>query len=131
MDLANQVLVSQDFMSNEFNMKGYMHIAGLVDQSVVQQIVEEAKAIFTKQMKYLGIVESHNLDDVTFNSGLFRLFEENRAVFINCGKHIQHLVSLHKLGTSDILIDVLKNNGLAKPNICTRPVLYFNKPGRT
>jgi ectoine hydroxylase-related dioxygenase (phytanoyl-CoA dioxygenase family) len=59
---------------------------------------------------------------------MFRLFEENTNVFINCGKQVQHLISLHRLSLNDKVISLVKDVGLSFPNISTRPVLYFNHP---
>lgn len=60
---------------------------------------------------------------------MIRLFNEHESVFINCGKIIQSgLLELYKLPVEDKLINEIKNLGLEFPNLCTRPVLYFNHP---
>jgi len=46
---------------------------------------------------------------------------------MNCGKHIQHLASLHRLGTEPKILEYLQKLGMTFPNICTRPVLFFNQ----
>jgi ectoine hydroxylase-related dioxygenase (phytanoyl-CoA dioxygenase family) len=60
---------------------------------------------------------------------MIRLFEDHEETFINCGKIIQAgLIELYELPTNPKLINVIKELGLEFPNLCTRPVLYFNHP---
>ena len=60
---------------------------------------------------------------------LFRSFNEHESVFINCGKLIQTgLVELYKLPFEDKLLQSIKEVGIEFPNLCTRPVLFFNHP---
>jgi hypothetical protein len=56
------------------------------------------------------------------------MFKEDRERFINCGKQIQHNIDLWQLAVSNRIVDLLHELGLERPNICTRPVLYFNHP---
>ena len=59
---------------------------------------------------------------------MVQLFDRDRAAFINCGKHSQNLPSLHRLGLDPELEDRLRCLGQVRPNICTRPLLFFNHP---
>ena len=89
----------------------------------VETIRERAKEIFSIQFERFGYVQ----DD--FKSNMIRLFSEHENEFINCGKIIQQgLIELYRLPVEDKLMHDLKNIGLAFPNLCTRPVLYFNHP---
>jgi hypothetical protein len=89
----------------------------------IEAIREKAKEIFNIQFKRFDYVQ----DD--FQSNMIRLFSEHENDFINCGKIIQQgLIELYRLSVEDRLIQDLKNIGLEFPNLCTRPVLYFNHP---
>lgn len=57
---------------------------------------------------------------------MLRLFETDLETFTYCGKHVQHLISLHRLSLSPRIMDALKELGLEAPCICTRPVVFFN-----
>lgn len=60
---------------------------------------------------------------------MIKLFQEKEEIFINCGKIIQSgLIELYKLPVEDNLINLIKDLGLSFPNLCTRPVLFFNHP---
>lgn len=110
----------------EFKETGYQIVRGLFEVEEIDKIREDAKQIFVNQMKYLNYPVETIQTEIDFNKLLFRLFEEHPDRLIACGKHIQHLISLHKLSLDDRLIDNLKKLGIEFPNVCTRPVMFFN-----
>jgi ectoine hydroxylase-related dioxygenase (phytanoyl-CoA dioxygenase family) len=59
---------------------------------------------------------------------MYRLFEEDIECLSNCGKQVQHLISLHQLSLNTKIVELLKQAGLQVPVVSTRPVLYFNHP---
>jgi ectoine hydroxylase-related dioxygenase (phytanoyl-CoA dioxygenase family) len=59
---------------------------------------------------------------------LYRLFKEDLTTLSNCGKQVQHLISLHQLSLNPKIIELLRAIGLKFPNVSTRPVMYFNNP---
>ena len=59
---------------------------------------------------------------------MYALFDADLQAFTNCGKHAQHMISLHRLSLDERILNVLGGLGLESPNISTRPVLYFNSP---
>ena len=88
----------------------------------IETIRERAKEIFKTQFRRFGYVDE-------FKSNMIRLFTQQEKEFINCGKIIQQgLIELYRLPIEERLIQDLKNIGLEFPNLCTRPVLYFNHP---
>jgi hypothetical protein len=87
--------------------------------------------VFLRQFiekKYLSKCTLEDISDEVFNDFLYRLFDEDMECLSNSGKQIQHLISLHSLSIQNKVIDLLKETGLKKPIISTRPVLYFNHP---
>jgi hypothetical protein len=64
--------------------------------------------------------------EAEFTEAMFRLFETDLQAFTNCGKHAQHLISLHRLSLDERILEVVRELGLEFPNISTRPVMYFN-----
>ncbi|MBB6005303.1 phytanoyl-CoA dioxygenase family protein [Arcicella rosea] len=110
----------------EFKETGYQIVRGLFAVEEIDKIREDAKQIFVNQMKYLNYPVDTIQTEIDFNKLLFKLFEEHPDRLMACGKHIQHLISLHKLSLDDRLIDNLKKLGIEFPNVCTRPVMFFN-----
>lgn len=110
-----------------YNKNGYLKLTGFLDKSQIEKLRIEAKNIFIRQFieqKYIN--NNSDLNEENFNHFLFQFFKDNLDCFINCGKQIQHLISLHKLSLEDKIIQKIQQLGLKSPIISTRPVLYFN-----
>jgi hypothetical protein len=102
--------------------EGYIILKNFFDPNIIDNIRKQAKKIFQLQFDYFGYDES-------FDSNMIKLFSEHQEIFINCGKLIQTgLIELYELAIDKKLISQLKKLGLSFPNLCTRPVLFFNHP---
>jgi phytanoyl-CoA hydroxylase len=116
---------------SQYNEKGFILIKGIIPKQEIQDILCDAKRVFFEQFKYkkyTSVLSCDALPEKDFNECLYRLFTEDFICLSNCGKQVQHLISLHRLSLSDIILCLLKEVGLKKPIISTRPVLYFNHP---
>lgn len=94
-------------------------------------VLIDAKKIFLRQFikkRYTNNCLLDELSEEQFNEFLYRLFQDDIECLANCGKQVQHLISLHKLSLNDKIIHKLNLLGLKSPIISTRPVLYFNHP---
>lgn len=113
--------LDMQFMKDKYFDNGYLLLKDFLDKEIVEKILQDAKSIFQLQFDYLKL-------DSNFNENLKTLFNNHFQVFIDCGKQIQHLISLHKLSLDDKILTLINSLGIEKPNISTRPVLYFNHP---
>jgi ectoine hydroxylase-related dioxygenase (phytanoyl-CoA dioxygenase family) len=105
-----------------FERDGFIIEKDLIDKERIENIHNEAKLIFSIQIERIGLNEPW-----TFYDGMKALYEHNFETFKNCGKQVQHLISLHDLSLNYCIIETAKKVcGLRFPNICTRPVLMFN-----
>lgn len=120
----NSVSVSHEEIDS-YKRDGFLIAKNLVPMSTISEIRNDAINIFKKQLSRLGLNPQSNSE---FEQWLYKFFQADREAFINCGKQIQHLVSLHKLSLSNHVLDVVKQLGLTNINIATRPVLFFNHP---
>jgi ectoine hydroxylase-related dioxygenase (phytanoyl-CoA dioxygenase family) len=111
-----------------YNEKGYVLLRRFFAAEEVDRVRDEAKRIFISQMSRLGIVDGEPTSEAAFDRGMYALFQADLQAFTNCGKHAQHLISLHRLSLDDRIVGLLRTLGLEFPNISTRPVLYFNSP---
>jgi phytanoyl-CoA hydroxylase len=114
-----------------FKENGYLHLESFLPKHDVEQVLIDAKNVFLRQFIEKKYIASCSMDDITeeqYNSLLYRLFEEDIECLSNCGKQAQHLISLHTLSLSTVLVERLCQMGLRTPIISTRPVLYFNHP---
>jgi phytanoyl-CoA hydroxylase len=113
--------LDMQFMKDKYFDNGYVLLKDFLDKEIIEKILQDAKSIFQLQFDYLNL-------DSNFNENLKTLFKNHFQVFIDCGKQIQHLISLHKLSLDDNILTLINSLGIEKPNISTRPVLYFNHP---
>lgn len=102
--------------------QGYIVLKNFFDKEYIINLRKKAESIFQIQFDRFGYNED-------FQSNMIRLFNEHESIFINCGKIIQTgLIELYKLPVEEKLLNKVKELGLQFPNLCTRPVLFFNHP---
>lgn len=109
-------------MQQQFNDNGYVILKNFFDKEYIQNLRNDAENIFKIQFKRFNY-------NGNFKENMVRLFNEQEDIFINCGKIIQTgLIGLYKLPVEDKLLSTIKKLGIDLPNLCTRPVLFFNHP---
>ncbi|MDQ3815607.1 MAG: phytanoyl-CoA dioxygenase family protein [Armatimonadota bacterium] len=114
---------------NDYKENGFILLKGFFQGHEMDVIRNEAKEVFLLQLLRHGLAQSGDLEQISereFETSLYRLFEDDLPAFVNSGKQIQHLISLHRLALDERVVGVLKQLGLEFPNICTRPIMYFN-----
>jgi ectoine hydroxylase-related dioxygenase (phytanoyl-CoA dioxygenase family) len=111
-----------------YREQGFIHFRSFFDPRVVAAVREEARRVFVTQLRALGILRTTTPSEAEIDDGMAELFRDHLSTFINCGKQAQHLVSLHRLSLNEKLIEVVRQMGVEWPNICTRPVMFFNSP---
>lgn len=115
-----------DNLRENFQERGFARLNSFFSKEDVESVRQDAKSVFLKQMTSLGLLTGWNSDERAFEGAMARYFSEDSAGFINCGKTCQHLISLHRLSLRENIVAELVALGLQTPNICTRPVLFFN-----
>ena len=109
-------------MQQQLKEKGYVILKNFFEKNYIDNLRKGAERIFQIQFDRFGY-------DGEFKDNMIKLFNEHESIFINCGKIIQTgLIELYKLPVEEKLIDTIKNLGIELPNLCTRPVLFFNHP---
>lgn len=119
-------------MDKEFyKNNGYFLLKSFFKKEEIVKILHDAKSVFFSQFLAKSYTKESLMDKVSeedFNKMMYRLFEEDVQCLTNCGKQVQHLISLHRLSLDQRIIDLLKQTGLITPTISTRPVMFFNHP---
>lgn len=118
---------------DSFNKNGYTLVKSFFLKDEIANVLNQAKGIFFRQFHYKRYLKNNqtlleDISDEEFNNCLYRLFEEDLTCLSNCGKQVQHLISLHRLSLDERILLKLKDLGIKTPVISTRPVLYFNHP---
>jgi phytanoyl-CoA dioxygenase PhyH len=109
-----------------YNKNGFLLMKNFFPRNEIIRVHEEAKDVFKAQLKRHRLDSEDLTVEASFDKALYALFEQDFQEVVNCGKQIQHLISLHRLGTDPRVIDQLKALGLALPCISARPVVFFN-----
>jgi Phytanoyl-CoA dioxygenase (PhyH) len=111
----------------QFKEKGSVLARGFFQKEEVERVRSDAKKVFLTQLLRHSILTSNTPTETEFEAALFDYFKTHLQEFINCGKQIQHLVSLHRLSLDERIEQTLREEfGFQFANISTRPVLYFN-----
>ena len=111
-----------DMLRSQLDKDGYVIFKKFLNKDFVTNIRKSAEAIFQIQFDTFGYKEE-------FKDNMVRLFNEHEEIFKNCGKLIQTgLIPLYQLASDPELITYLEELGIEFPNMCTRPVLFFNHP---
>ena len=113
-----------------YKKNGFLHLREFFKIDDVKKVYNDARHVFYKQfveLKYTSQSFSQ-LNDHEYNSFLYKLFIDDNQRFINCGKQVQHLISLHSLSLNGKILNLLNELGFTFPSISTRPVLFFNHP---
>jgi ectoine hydroxylase-related dioxygenase (phytanoyl-CoA dioxygenase family) len=109
-----------------YRRDGFLHLRRFVDPALIAEIRHDARRVFELQMGNRSQRALVKASESEFEQQLYDYVRRDLAGFSNCGKQIQHLISLHRLSLDERIESVLKELGLEFPNICTRPVLFFN-----
>jgi ectoine hydroxylase-related dioxygenase (phytanoyl-CoA dioxygenase family) len=108
------------YQIEDFKNDGVLVIKNFFNPSKIVEVRKNAESVFERQFNHFGY-------SGTFREKIQNLFDNNFDVFVNCGKTIQQgLFELYELSVSKDIKNLLNGLGIASPNICTRPVLFFN-----
>jgi len=109
-------------LKQQLDKDGYIILKNFFDKNKIKITTELAKQIFKLQFNQFGYKGE-------FKNNMIKLFQEHEEIFKNCGKLIQTgLLPLYDLALDFSLINKIKELGILFPNLCTRPVLFFNHP---
>ena len=110
----------------QYKKNGYLLIKNGIDKEVVAKIYREARQIFGQQIKK-SLGRNVDIDDRdAFENAMYEFFDKDFEAFRNTGLTAQHGIELHKLGTSDAILDIIRSVGVAQPVIAVRPAMQFN-----
>ena len=120
--------MSYNTLRSNYINNGYIHLKDFFDKNLIEEVKSDSQLVFYNQFKRCNLTTKKidEIEEDEFNELLFTFFETDLASYINCGKQIQHLISLHKLSLNDKVQKTLKDLGLQFPNISTRPVTFIN-----
>ncbi len=111
-----------------YREQGSLLIPELFTREEMDALRADAWSVFRRQLERRGYVGAGVVSEQELTSALAAYFTEHTAEFANCGKQIQHLISLHRLSLDTRVTGVIAALGLEAPNVAVRPVVFFNHP---
>lgn len=110
-------------LKEQLEKDDYVILNNFFNPEYINSVKDQAENIFQIQFDRFDYEDE-------FKENMIRLFNEQEEVFKNCGKLIQTgLIPLYQMATDFGLMEFLHYNLEMKfPNMCTRPVLFFNHP---
>jgi phytanoyl-CoA hydroxylase len=111
---------------SQFLDQGFIIIRGFFNNNEINILRREVKKVFALQIE--GKLKTHvDIDDEPgFEKAMYSFFEQDLDTFMNCGKQVQQLISLHRLGTDPRITTILMELGVEFPIISVRPSMLFN-----
>ena len=122
------MIIAMTIDSGFYKEQGYVVLRNYLDKALVTQIYTETRQVFAEQIKRV-LHQTVDIEDRTaFEQAMYALFEKDLKSFINCGKQVNHLLSLHRFGTDEAFTSAAAALGVDFPVISNRPTLLFNSP---
>jgi phytanoyl-CoA hydroxylase len=118
-------MINQQGLS-DYNKDGFIIIKGFFNKEEIEHLREEVKKVFALQMERILKTKIDIDDDGNFEKSMYKLFAADLDTFSNCGKQVQQLISLHRMGTDPRITGTLQELGLHSPIISVRPSMLFN-----
>jgi len=112
--------------SEKFRKDGYIVVKNFFDKDEISSLRRDVKKIFALQIRRIVNVDVDIDDEANFEKFMYKFFELDVDTFMNCGKEVQQLISLHKIGTDSRVHKILVELGLEFPIISVRPSMLFN-----
>lgn len=106
----------------EYKQNGYLIVPNLIKKSKLNKVKEDALKIFEYQLQEKNLLTSN----LSIEESIFKMFKLYPELVINCGKHIQYMISLQQLSLNKKLLKWIKFLGVEFPNTATRTVLFFH-----
>ncbi len=111
-----------------YKEQGYVLLRNYLNKDLITQIYTETRQVFAEQIKRV-LQRTVDIDDKkAFEQAMYAFFAKDLQCFMNCGKQVNHLLSLHRFGTDEAFTKVASALGLDFPVISNRPTLLFNSP---
>ncbi|TQV71876.1 phytanoyl-CoA dioxygenase family protein [Denitrobaculum tricleocarpae] len=109
-------------LRNRFDEQGFVILPKLLAPEQLAALRADVAAVFSARAD----VSNHGRGRESLDETLQWLFENDFEGYLGAAKLCNHLISLHRLGTSDELVESLKMLGLEFPAICARPLMWFH-----
>jgi phytanoyl-CoA hydroxylase len=120
-----------DKQLSDYKKNGYILIKGFFEKKLIEKIFAEIREVYAIQLSHffnITIEKSLAMSEEEFSQQMYRLNDKDPEAYVNCGKQAQHIMSLHALGASEKVTELLQALGLKRPVISVRPCILTQNP---
>jgi ectoine hydroxylase-related dioxygenase (phytanoyl-CoA dioxygenase family) len=117
---------------SDYKKNGFIVLRNFFDKQKIAATFRDVKEVFAIQFSAfleVSMEQSMNAGEDEFATLMSDLYHKDFTIFSNCSKQVQNLVSLHELGVSRQVVEILNELGLAKPILSVRPCVLMNNKG--
>ena len=109
-------------LRKSFDRDGFVLLPGVINAALVDTVLAQCRDLFCRQLRRHGRPVDPGAPP---DAALFDLFRIAMPSYLAAAKLTQYLPSLHRLGASDAVLDLLGRLGIVHPVISTRPVMHI------
>jgi phytanoyl-CoA hydroxylase len=110
----------------DFKKNGFIILKDFFNTAELIHLRKEVRKVFAFQIGRVLKIEVDIDDEGKFEQSMYKFFEADTDSFANCGKQVQQLIPLHRIGTDPRVAGTLEQLGLSFPIISVRPSMLFN-----
>lgn len=112
-------------MLDHYRRDGFVVVTDAIPTDSLDRVTADLAGIFGRRARAAGLNIADPTDVKSFSTALAELFQYDRRSYIATARQTQHLASVHQLGLSPPVMNVVAGLGLAVPAISTRPVIHY------
>jgi len=112
-----------------YRRDGFAVAAGLIAQAELDAVADDIRGIFTRRARAIGSAVPDGHDHEAFSQLLLDFFARDRASYLAAARQTQYLASVHRLGLSEPILQLLAAIGVEVPSQSTRPSILFMADG--
>jgi phytanoyl-CoA hydroxylase len=112
-----------------FRQEGFATASGTVPIADLDSVTDDIRGIFARRAAAVGLLLPKGDSQEALSQLLLELFARDRGSYLAAARQTQYLASVHRIGLSPAILQVLNDIGIAVPSQSTRPVVHFMADG--
>lgn len=116
-------------IAENYRRDGFAVAAGLIPVAELDAVAGDIRGIFARRACAIDLAVPREDGHNALSQLLLDLFKSNRNSYIAAAQQTQYLASVHRLGLSPPILQMLGELGIAVPSQSTRPVIHFMADG--
>lgn len=117
--------MSGDTFRQRYRRDGFAIVPGASTEAELDVVAQDITGIFRRRAEAIGLVPPAADTHDALSQIMDSLFKADRESYVSAARQTQYLASVHCLGLSSAILDILRDLGIAVPSQATRPVVHF------